>query len=145
MGNLLLWIGGGAVALYFLMQKASAENLVFYPGAISNLSMTGINPSLTLQLQIQNTSNVDFVIAAIGGNLYANNTLIGNVSSFDSAGIPARSTRSVNLTIQLQTIGVVGDIINAITGGNYKTTLSLVGSVNANNLQLPLTITYQIG
>lgn len=144
MGELgwLLLIGAAA---YVWMQKRSAANLVFFPGSITNIGFQGITPVLTATLQVQNTSNVDFVISSMAANVYVNNTLIGNVSSFTPTPIPRNSQQLLVMNVQLQLIGLVDDIINAFTGGSMQQNIVVDGFVNGNNVQVPLNITYKIG
>lgn len=142
--NAVLLIAAG-LGIWAFTQARAAGNLQYFPGNITDLSLSGINPTLQAQLIIQNTSNVQFEIRSLSASVLSNDTLIGNVSSFTATVIPPNSQIIYPLTIQLLTISIIDDIINAINTGSIRREIVLNGSLNANGQQVPLQLTYVIG
>lgn len=140
----LLLIGAG-VWLYSNTLTKAAGNLIFVPGNILSIGLEGINPTLTAQLIVQNTSNVDFTLNSLAGNVTSDGTLIGNVSNFTTVAIPGNNQTAIPLTITLFPLGIVDNIISAFYGGFQKKELTFSGSVNANGQQVPLTLVFKIG
>lgn len=143
-GEALLLIGG-AVALYEYNQYRAGGNLNFFPGQVTDMSFEGLNPVATAELLIQNTSNVTFTINSLSGSVTLNGTLIGNISDFTPVTIGGNSEGYIPLKLRLLTLTIVQNLINAFGGGAIKENLVVTGSVNANGVQVPLSITYQIG
>lgn len=146
MSGLEFLIALGVVgALYYGNLFRAAGNLVFFPGRITNLSLSGFSPEITAELIVQNTNNVSFTVASIAATVSSNGTLIGNVSNFSQIEIPGNSQAVIPLTIQLQPIALVNNIIGIITGGAGSSEISVNGSLNANGIQAPIDLTYKIG
>jgi hypothetical protein len=49
------------------------------------------------------------------------------------------------VTLTLQPLGVVNDIIQSITNQNFAQSLSISGQANVNNFQLPVNVTFAVG
>lgn len=146
MGGLeALLLMGGMAALYAWNTSRSAANLNYFPGNITNMGFSGINAVATAQLIIQNTSNVDFTINSVAGNAFTDNTLIGNIENFQPVVIPGNSQAAVPLNITLLSISLIDQIISAFQNGFQKKQIKIQGTFNANGVQLPLDITYQVG
>lgn len=96
-------------------------------------------------LVVQNTSNQYFTLNSIGGNIFANDKLVGNVGSFVAQHIPANSQTTLYLKVKMNLIGIVSDIISAFTTGNIKQTIQLDATANVDTLQVPIKISYTIG
>ena len=142
-GEALLLIGG-AVALYGYNQYRAGGNLNFFPGPVTDMSFEGMNPVATAQLLIQNTSNVSFTIYSLSGSVTLNGTMIGNISDFTPVTIAGNSEGYIPLKLRLLLLTIVQNLINAFGGGAIKENLQVTGTVNANGIQVPLSITYQI-
>ena len=70
---------------------------------------------------------------------------IGNVSDFEAVTVAANSETPIDITIRLQLIGLVSDLMNAILYGNFQQQISLVALANVDNLQVPINFDYTIG
>jgi LEA14-like dessication related protein len=136
---------GAAVGLYVWNTQHAAGALLYRPGNVTNMAFTGINTVATMQLIVQNPSNVTFTINSVAANAFADNTLIGNVSSFTPTVIPGNSQQAVPLTIELFSIGIVDQIINSFQNGFQQKQIHLQGTVNANGYQQPLDLQYTVG
>lgn len=148
MGGLeALLLIAGVAGLYFWTQKNAAEHLVYIPGRILNLSLNSGSPVVTAELVIQNTSNVDFTINSIAGNVTSNDTIIGNISDFVPVVVPANAQGSLPLNLTLIPIGIVNQIISILSGNSGPTQipLDIAGSANVNGIQVPFELNYKIG
>lgn len=139
----LLLAGAGAVYLWNLSKAAA--NLIYSPGDITGFRLDGISPVLYVDLVIQNTNNVSFTINSLAGSVLSNDTVIGNISNFTPIQVPGNAESVLPLTLKLQPIGLVGDIISIITGGVGNRDLRIKGTVNANGIQEGFELIYKIG
>lgn len=136
---------GLVAGVYFYSLYHAAANLIFFPGNITGFSLNGLSPTLQAELIVQNTNNVSFNVMSIAASVTSNGTLIGNVSNFSPFQIPGNSQATIPLTLVLQPIAIVNNIIGIITGGSGQTELSITGSLNADGIQAPISLTYKLG
>lgn len=135
----------GVVVLYFANLSRAAGNLLYDPGNITGFSLSGISPIIYAELIVQNTSNVSFTINSLAGTVSTDSTVIGNISDFTPVSIPGNTQGVLPLTLKLQPIGLVSDIIALITGGTGSKNLKIEGTVNANGIQEPFSLSYKLG
>lgn len=132
--------------LYGLFRKGKAlGNLYFFPKSFKGIRFDGITPVMTLGLAVQNTSNQSFTVNSLAGELWANKYLIGNVSQFDSYTVKANSQTVIDVKVRLSLIGIVTDIINAISNNTFSQTLELDSIANIDNLQVPIQLKFKFG
>lgn len=136
---------GLVAGVYFWNLYRAAGNLVFFPGSITGLSLDGLSPVIQAEMIVQNTNNVSFTVMSIAASVTSNGTLIGNVSNFSPFQIPGNSQATIPLTLVLQPIALVNNIIGIVTGGSGKTELQISGSLNADGIQAPIALTYKLG
>lgn len=135
-----------AIAGYALLAKKSASgSLVFYPASVRNIKFQGSTPIMTVGLVIQNPTNQKFVVKSLAGNLFANNYLVGNLSSFQTTEILPNSEVILYVEIRLSLISIVNDIIRAFQFGNFSQDLLLKATANVDNYPVPLTLNYKVG
>lgn len=127
-----------------MRKSVAAGNLVFTPGPITDIGMTGSNPTITLQVIAQNTSNTDLLLNSFAGNLYSNGTLIGNVSNFTGAIIAGNSQSPIPLTLTLLPLGVVNDLINAFQNKSAVQNLDLEAQANVNGFQVAVPLKFSL-
>jgi len=142
--SVLLVLAAGA-GLYFWNLSKAAANLIYFPGNITGFRLDGISPVVYVDLIIQNTNNVSFTINSLAGNVFSDSTVIGNIANFTPVEEAGNSQTSVPLTLVLQPIAIVGDIIAIFTGGVGKRNLQVHGTVNANGIQEGFDLNYNIG
>lgn len=136
----------GALLLYSYFRKATAAGrLNFYPANVKDLYFDGATPVITLGLAVQNTSNQSFGLKSLAGNVYANNYLVGNVSSFTPQIIGPNSQAIVTIRVRMSLLGIVNDIIEAITNKKFTQVLELESWANIDNQQVPINIKYKVG
>lgn len=144
----LLILGGGLLAWNLFSRGQAALSLQFLPGRIKRLSWNGLSPQLTIELQVQNTSNHSFNILSVAGNVYATQNdkdfLIGRVSDFTPRTIQPVSVSTMDVNLSLQLTGVVQDLVNTFTSGLAGQTVKLQAYANVDSLQVPLNYTYKL-
>ncbi len=142
-----LILGVGALIAFNLVQKGSAaKSLNFYPGSVKNLQFDGTTPVVTLGLLVQNTSNQQILFKSFAGNVYANDFLVGNVSTYVPTVIPPNSQIVYNLNVRLSPIGIVNELISIIQGTNpRKIVMELQASANIDVVRVPVNIKYSVG
>lgn len=135
----------GVAGLYIWNLKNAASNLVYTPGDITGFTIDGISPIIYADLIIQNTSNIEFTINSLAGNVTCDSTQVGNISNFTPVRILPNSQGALPLTLKMLPIGLVNNIISVITGGAGSKVLKLDGSVNANGVQSAFSMTFKAG
>lgn len=138
--GVLLWIGAKAASKLY-----AASGLTFFPDGVSDLQFQHGHPILTLSLKAQNTSGQEITLNSLAGNVYANKTLVGNVGLFSPVTIPANKQATLPLRVEFLLIGLVNNILDAVTTGNFKQKLKLDSHANINNLQIPVPLEYEVG
>jgi hypothetical protein len=141
----LLAILAGAAGLYLWSKGRAATNLLFFPGNITGFSLNGIYPVLYINLLVQNTNNTSFHLNSLAGNVTSNGTQIGNISNFTGVEIPGNSQINVPITLTLQPLTLVNDIIGIITGGSGSRDLKLDAVANVDGVQATFSLSYKLG
>lgn len=147
MSNALkLLLAAGAIVAFSAFQKVNASgSLNFYPASINQITFDGMTPVANIGLAIQNPSNQQFVIHSIAGNVYANDYLIGNVSSYINQTIKANSQAVYNLNIRFSILGIVNDIIRSFENkSGINQILELQANINVDNFTIPLKVKYKV-
>lgn len=137
-------VTGAVIALTALNKVYASGTLNFYPASIKDISFDGITPVVTLGLAIQNPSGQSFTINSLVGNVTANGTLIGNVSSFNPVYVRANSQQIYYLNVRMSLLGIVNDIIKAFNGNGISQELKFSAYANVSNYTIPITITYKV-
>lgn len=145
MGLEAVLILAGFAGLYLWNLGRAAGNLIYSPGNITGLSLSGFSPVITADLVVQNTSNITFTISSLAGNVTADGTQIGNISNFTPVIVPPNSQGVVPLTLILQPLGIVNELVSIIAGGVGKRDILIQGSVNANGSQFAFNVAYKVG
>jgi len=141
----LLLTAAGLIA-YTIFAKANAlQRLTFYPGSVSGLRFDGVTPVVRVGILVQNTGNQQMQIRAFAGNVWANDQLIGNVSSYGTLTIPPRQQILYYTDLRLFPLGIVNNIVQAIRTGQKKQKIELDAMANVDLYQVPVKITYNIG
>lgn len=148
-----LTIGGAAGLVgYWLFNRYQAlKSLVFSPGIITGFEMLsgngagGLLPVVYFTVIVQNTSGSDLLVNSFAGNLYSNNTLVGNVSNFGQVRISANAATQIPVAGELRLLGIVDNLIQAFQTKNLTQNLQLVGSININGVPVPVTLDYTVG
>jgi LEA14-like dessication related protein len=140
--RLIIYAGAAFVAYWFYSKARALQGLIFSPGPINGITITGGAPVLSLNVGVQNTNSASLRIDSLAANVISNGTLIGNAYNFTPVEIPANSAVFMPVLLKLETIGIVNDIITAIQYGNPISNIKINGSVNVNGIQLPLSVNF---
>lgn len=143
--NVLLLAGVGVIAWWLYRKASAAGNLVFSPGNVTAMDFVDLNPTITFTIYAQNTSGTDLQLNSLAANITSNGSLIGNVGNFLPQIIPGNSNTPIQLTGSLQILGIVNDVIRAFQYKNIQQQLELVGAVNVNGIQAPLSLKFTVG
>lgn len=139
-------LAAGGFFLFTLLRKgAGLLTLNIFPGKIQGLTFSGVTPVLKFGLGVQNTSNQSYTLNSVAGSLYSGDVYIGNISSFVSQTVAPNSQRIIDLTAALQPLGVVNEIIRAITNKNFTKDISVKGMANVDGQQIPVLLSYKAG
>lgn len=141
----LLLAAAAGVGYWFYSKARALGNLVFSPGTVLGMQFINGMPVITLSIIVQNTSGASLFLQSFAGNVYSNDTLIGNVYNFVPVSIPGNSQISMPVQVQLQPLGVANDIINAFSTGNFTQQIDIRGGANVNGFQLPVIINFAVG
>jgi hypothetical protein len=145
---------GGTIGLvvYWLVNRYQAlKSLVFAPGAVTGFDMLsgngagGLMPVVYFTVVVQNTGGSDLLVNSFAGNLYSNDTLVGNVSNFSRVPIVANAATQIPVAAELRLLGIVDELIQAFQTKNLQKNLKLVGSININGVPVPVSLDYTVG
>lgn len=140
-----LLVVGGVFALYWLNKAVAAGRLSFFPGDVTGFGIEGITPVANITLRVQNSSNASLKINSLSGNVYANNTLVGNLSGFQPVYIRGNSEGTIPVNVRFQPIGIVNQLIQAWNTHNFQEKFTVDGTVNAEGIPVPLKMEYSLG
>ncbi len=109
------------------------------------MDMQGTVPYIYFTVFVQNTAGTGVTVDSFAGNIWANNQLIGNVSSFQPVYLAPNSQTVVPITAQLGLVGLVTDVIQAFTSGNSSQQIIVKGYANGLGFQVPINIPLIVG
>lgn len=143
-GNLLTW---GVIAFlgYFLLKGSAVQRLQFVIRS-ADVEFTGVlQPVINLKIGIQNPTSQSFTVNNIIGVLAINGQAIANVSAFVQTVILPNAETPYYIQINPNVASLASDVINILQGNSDKSvSINLTGTVNAENVNFPLNITYQL-
>lgn len=143
--QVILLTAGGLIAYNFAIKGHSLSTVNFYPDKVQSVNMVSGTPYMVVGLLVQNTSGQKLVVNSVAGNVYANDTLIGNAANFSPYAINPNSQGMMYLQIRFALLGIVNDIINAFQSKNFTQNMEFDGYANVDNVQVPIKITYKVG
>lgn len=133
------------VAYSLIRKGAAAGTLIFYPDKVTDFEFDGLTPVLTAGIRVQNTSNQSFTLNSFAGNVFSDNTLVGNVGIFTPQTVPPNSQQVFSIDIRLNPIGIVNDLIKAYQNQNFRKNIKVDAIANVDNLQAPVVLNFSIG
>jgi hypothetical protein len=138
---------GGVIAIEMLNKAQALGSLNFYPGKAKSLSWDGATPIIKAELLAQNTSNKQFVINSIAGNIYTDNYLVGNVSQFNAINVPSNKQTVIILEFRLRLIQIANILVQAIQGQGFVKVVSTELDANVEGFPqaIPIDLQFKIG
>ena len=145
-GEKLLGLGVIGVIAFWLYSKSRAlASLVFTPGTIRGMQMTGGGIVVDLTIIAQNTSSATLQVDSFAGNVTCDGSIIGNISDFIPVFIPANSQSLVPVTISMNPLDLVNEILRAWNTSSTQKTINISGYANVSGAQLPVALSFKIG
>lgn len=136
---------GALIALSALAKAQASGTLNFLPGQVHSISFDGVTPVMAFDLIIQNPSSKSFNIRSLVGNIIANDILIGNVAAYQTTYVRPNGNTVYRLAVRLNVLGIVNDLIRALSGSGFAQTVRFKASANVDNFMVPISINYKIG
>jgi len=139
----LIYILGGAAALFLLTRKSLSKKLVFQ---LKDVGTSGkwFAPVLVIKFRILNPSNQSAVVNSVAGELFMNNDLVTNISTFTKQKIGAKSESTLTLEAKPGLTDVFSTLIKVISNKKKNYTFKFVGNANIDGLIVPIAETYKI-
>lgn len=134
-----LLIAGAAA--YFLIRRTSfAKNLIYI---FRGIKVRGklFTPKIEVTIGVQNPSNQKAELKSLTAVIAWNGKEFANVSTFKGVTIAANSETNITLTAEPSVIGLYETIRNLIKTGLKNGEITIKGTANVDNLQLPVSIT----
>lgn len=133
----ILWLVGGAAALYFLSrfsfgQKANFVLRGLRPGG------TLFSPVINVDFAVQNPTNQQVTVKSVTGSVSVNGEYLANVSAFGDQVIQPNSESMLRLSARPSAIGVFNSIRELLTSPVGQVNASFTGSANVDGLVIPI-------
>ena len=135
----------GVLAFVIYSKVRAVTNLIFSPGTVTGIDLVGGVPFIYFTVFAQNTASTGIQVDSFAGNIWANNQLVGNVSSFQPIYIAPNSQTQIPVTAQLGLFNIVNDIISSFNTGNVQQQIEVRGYVNGTGFQVPVNIKLTVG
>lgn len=132
----IYWIIGGVAVYYILSKTLLAKRLNFLFQDV-NFRAKGLNAEINLSFMVQNPANVSATIQAISGNIYINNKVVANVSTFEKQTISPKSESLIKITAKPSVFGAVQIIIDIIKK-KFTGAVRFEGSANVDGVLIPI-------
>jgi len=135
------WLLPATIIDYLVYKKyVLAKTISVFFKSIDFSSMSLLYPTINIVVQINNPTDITATIQNIKGDLYLNNTYIGNVIGITPTTLVTGSS-TLRIPVTLSYIGVA----SLIKGLNTKgVNLRFTGSIMVDLITLPLNFEYNI-
>jgi len=135
------WLLPATIIGYLVYKKyVLAKTISVFFKSIDFSSMSLLYPTINIVVQINNPTDITATIQNIKGDLYLNNTYIGNVIGITPTTLVTGSS-TLRIPVTLSYIGVA----SLIKGLNTKgVNLRFTGSIMVDLITLPLNFEYNI-
>ena len=136
---------GALLALLFFSKSQAVKQLKFVIRGADITFPSLLTPNIALTIGVQNPTSSSFLVNSIIGVLYLNGQAIANVNAFNPTTIIPGAETPFIINIDPNVISTANELLNILQGKtSYSATVELVGSVNAESVNFPLDISYQI-
>ena len=135
-------IGAGVILLSRLGTAGAADRLKFVFQKISAEFKDALSIQINVDIAIQNPTSTSFIIKSFAGDLFVNDYYIGNVSNFTATQITGNTQTTYRVAIQVSTLSLPAPVISILQ--NFTgLTAKLDGTINVDDLGVPLTLEYK--
>jgi hypothetical protein len=137
----------GAAALLFLPKLQLGKKAKFY---FKGIAMKG--SKVLAKIAVQNPTNASAKLISLAGELYANNKLISNISSFEPKTILPNQETVLEFEFNPSVLGLV-DLVRSTINNIFKLkdqrkkvglNLKFNGTANIDGFPLPVNIEYSL-
>lgn len=139
---LALLVAAGA-AYYFYRKYSVGRNARFYFKSVAVK-----NKKLQLNIAAQNPTSSTIKLNSLAGEVFANNKLVSNVSTFTPVTIPGNTETVLSFTVVPNVGGVINLVSSVIKSLVKKQKIGLnvrlEGTANVDGMALPLNLTYNV-
>lgn len=151
MANTIVKVGIAGAIIYWLLAKFDYKK--FYDFTFKGISFGGnlLQPTASFQLGIINKTPLPVIVSNLTGIFYLNSDTvqIGEVGNFTPVQIAAEQNNvaaesAIDIPINIYFNGIVQTIKDLINGSASKSTIIFKGSVTANDVSLPLNLTFSM-
>jgi hypothetical protein len=138
----LAGIAIGVIAITAAAKAAILRNLNF---VVAGLKTGGsvLAPQFQIQIGVQNPSSIDYIIRSMSGNVYVDDVLIGNASNFQEVTIKSNSQTIYIIVLRVGILQLAAEVLK-IFSGQLSGVVKFTGTVNVENVPLPIDLTYNI-
>lgn len=139
----LLWVIGGAAALYFLSRYSFGQKTTFFLRRVRPvITLTG--PMVNVELAVQNPTNQQATLKSITGALSINGKAIANLAAFGDQKINANSESLIKLTARPSALGVFQTVKELFTSAPGTISANFTGSANVDGIVIPINETQTV-
>jgi len=143
--KILLYGGLAAFGILLFSKVRALGNLVINPGNVVSMGFANAVPVAEFTIVVQNTSSASITINSFAGNVFSNQTLIGNVYNFQPVYIPGNSQTPISVYVEFKALGIVNDLIRSFQYNNFSQQLQVSGFANVLGIQLPVNLNFSVG
>lgn len=135
-------VGAGVILLSRLGTAGAADRLKYVFQKISAEFKDALTVQINVDIAIQNPTSTSFTIKSFAGDLSVNGFYIGNVSNFTATRITGNTQTTYRVAIQVSTLSLPAPIVSMFQ--NFSgITAKLDGTINVDDLGVPLTLEYK--
>ena len=139
--GIFLALGAAAIAFFYFQRFKKIKNIKAIIRGI-NFGGSILKPKIFIKLGIQNATSNAGTINSIVGNLYAQNKLIANISSFERVRIEPNAETVIQITAEPALTGIVQNVISSLKDKFTGVKIKFDGSINVEGNNLPISANY---
>jgi LEA14-like dessication related protein len=129
-------LGIGLLAIYLGRKYSAGNKLQFFPSSVSYSGKKVSEFRLIFSMDVVNPSFTSLKVNNIFCNIYDQKNQLGRISVTTPQIIPANSTTTLNLPIQLNYGAVIYFLYEVIAKG--KKSIKVSGTINSEGIEVPI-------
>lgn len=133
----------GAVGLYLFSRINAGKNI---KAVLKKINFGGslLSPKILITLGIQNPTSTGANVQSFTGEIYSEDKLIADISSFEKIRINPNSETIFVVTAIPQSVNIVKELIRVVKTRAKQNTFRLVGALNVDGNTLPIDFNYAL-
>ena len=139
----ILWILGGAAALYFLARYSFSQKANF---VLQSIKPGGslLSPRILITFAVQNPTNQRITVKSVVGSIYVDDKFLANVSSYGDQTIQPNAESLFTITARPSVVGVFQSFKELFTQPLGNIEIRFSGSANVDGINLPIEQTQKL-